>query len=852
MAQPTWITAAGSLGSYPYGYTISVSLLAVPVSPATSVTYKLLSGTIPQNLSLNTVTGKITGIPAIVLEDTTTTFTIRATDNLGNIRDRTFSMLISGSELPQFITPSGMLLNTIDSVWTQLQIEYTDPDVNNPAIVELQEGILPPGLEISYKGLIQGYPNPPQSESTLPAVSTLATSTLAETDYVYVLSVSGIVAGRPVYFTGDTISTISPGQVYYVKSVDTTLNAFSISVTQNGSTFSLSDDVGNMSVTLPATSTGSPSIRSYNFVLRLVSLLGTTTQSYSITVINQNLSQSQGGPGNPPNTRPPTLLNTRPRVINPPDTDIYYGYYLLPPIPPSQNAEIGTAQSNNYFAFKLIGYDFDSNDLTYICTSLPPGITYDSTTGWITGTPILSLPGINNFRFKAQVVKAGNQNIASPVFNFGFNLAYEIVGDITWITSSNLGTVYNGTPSTLKVLAESDVDLQYRVTEGTFPPNLVLLDNGEITGIVANQPTDVFLEGGMSTDFTFTIQAYSPTFAIIQSNKTFTVTVYQEYSQPTDILYIEAAPSIQDRQLLATLLNNDELIPPEAIYRADDVYFGKATSVIYEHAYGIYASDIQQYIAAVTRNHYWRNITLGELRTAVAKDENGDAIYEVVYSSVIDNLVNPQGVSIESSIYWPRSINLNLGPWYTSVTDIFTSYADNTYGDLTFYTSLTPGFARTLYPNSLYNMRTRVGNVLGQVYNSTLLPLWMTSQQPDTPANRALGLAGGTLGYTQAWVICYTKPGYADIVKANIEQNWGYTSYTTGQAQFVNYTLNQINFNIDRFSVNKSITYDWDNNLTPPAWTGLPSANPVPNPLNSQDFYVLFPRQTILPNTSQY
>ena len=852
MAQPIWITAAGSLGSYPYGYLISLAVLAEPVSPATSVTYTLLSGALPDVLSLNSVTGYITGTPTLVLQDTITTFTIRATDNVGNVRDRTFSMLVSGSALPQFTTPSGLLLSTIDSVWTQLQIEYTDPDSSNPAIVELQEGIIPPGLEINYKGLIQGYPTPPISETTLSAVNTIATSTLASNDYVYVLSVSGIVTGRPVYFTGDTISTISLGQVYYVKDVDTTLNAFSISVTQNGNTFSLADDVGIMTVTLPQTSTGSPTIRSYNFVLRLVSILGNTTQTYSITVINQNLAVSQGGPGNPPNTRPPTLLNTRPLVINPTDTDIYYGYYLLPPIPPGQNAEIGTAQSDNYFAFKLIGYDFDNNDLSYICSGLPTGITFDSKTGWITGTPILSLPGINTYRFTAQAVKSNNTNIGSPVFNFGFNLALDIVGDITWITSSNLGTVFNGTPSTLKVVAESDVDLQYRISSGTLPPNLILLDNGEITGIVANQPTDVFLEGETSTDFTFTIQAYSPTFAIIQSTKTFTVTVYQEYTQPTDILYIEAAPSIQDRQLLSTLLDNNELIPPEAIYRPDDVYFGKATSVIYEHAYGIYASDIQQYIAAVTINHYWRNITLGELRTAVARDENGDIIYEVVYSSVIDNLVNPQGVSVESSIYWPRQINLNLGPWYTSLTDIFTSYVDNVNGDLTFYTSLTPGFARTLYPNSLYNMRNRVADVLGQVFNSTLLPLWMTSQQPDTAINRALGIAGGTLGYTAAWVICYTKPGYADIVKANIEENWGYISYTTGQAQFVKYSLNQINFNIDRFTVNKSITYDWDNNLTPAAWTGLPSANPVPNPLNSQDFYVLFPRQTILPDISQY
>jgi hypothetical protein len=63
--------------------------------------------------------------------------------------------------------------------------------------------------------------------------------------------------------------------------------------------------------------------------------------------------------------------------------------------------------------------------------------------------------------------------------------------------------------------------------------------------------------------------------------------------------------------------------------------------------------------------------------------------------------------------------------------------------------------------------------------------------------------------------------------------------------------LNQINFKIDRFSVDKSETYNYDKRLTPPAWTGLPSATPVPDPLDSKDFYVLFPRQTILPDQAQ-
>jgi hypothetical protein len=100
------------------------------------------------------------------------------------------------------------------------------------------------------------------------------------------------------------------------------------------------------------------------------------------------------------------------------------------------------------------------------------------------------------------------------------------------------------------------------------------------------------------------------------------------------------------------------------------------------------------------------------------------------------------------------------------------------------------------------------------------------------------------LGYTQAWVIAYTKPGYAETIKNNINTLW--------VDQFGNnYRLNQINFNIDRFTVDKSATYNYDTNTQPASWTGLPSGTPVPSPLDSKDFYVLFPRQTILPNESQ-
>lgn len=865
MAQPVWNTASGTIGTYasllPLEYTFSAS----PVLPAVSITYIILSGTIPTGLVFSEE-GILYGTPDLVTSDTVYSFAIRATDNFNNIRDRTFSITISGSAIPSFTTAEGSLLSTQDSIWVQIPILYSNPDLNNPVAISLKEGLLPPGLEINTAGIIKGYADPPIASITLPSITTAATATSSTTNQITCLSTTNFLIGRPIVFTGTTIGGITAGVTYYVRSIINS-TTFTISSTINGTVALLTDGSGFMDVTLPSTSIGQPTIRTYNFTLKLESPLGGDTAAYSITVVNQNTPTSQGGPGFPPNTRKPVILNTQPLYFDVNRDTLYSGYYIVPDplsdeltIPPASPAAIGTFQSNNFFAFKVIGKDFDNNKLIYSYSGLPLGLVGDSETGWITGTPVLATEGINRYQFEVLVYKEINSTIVSQNFNFSFIVSNDINGTVVWITPDDLGIIFNGTVSTLSVEAEADVLLNYRLLSGTLPPNLTILENGEITGYVANQCTSEFLIAGDSTEFTFSVQAYSPLYPIIESTKTFTVTVSQEFSQPTDVLYIKATPSIADRVYIDSLLNNDTIIPTNYLYRPNDQYFGKASSVIYEHAYGIYASDIAEYLSAVTRNHYWRNITLGELKTAVAKNDAGEIIYEVVYSEVIDNLVNPEGVSVSSSIFWPRFINLNQGPWYTSITDIYTSFvfastdgqeleAENTFllltendeyleteaGQPTFYTSLTPGYARTLYPNSLYNMRNRVGEVLGQEFDSRLLPLWMTSQQAN----------GSTLGYTQAWVICYTLPGLADTVKNNINTLW---VDELGRVK----TLNMINFKIDRFSVNKSITYNYDNNVSPPAWTGLPSATPVPDPLDSKDFYVLFPQETILPNESQY
>jgi len=136
---------------------------------------------------------------------------------------------------------------------------------------------------------------------------------------------------------------------------------------------------------------------------------------------------------------------------------------------------------------------------------------------------------------------------------------------------------------------------------------------------------------------------------------------------------------------------------------------------------------------------------------------------------------------------------------------------------------------RTLYPNSLNNMRQQIYDSIGRVNTSNILPLWMTSLQENNTI----------LGYTAAWVICYTQPGYSQTIANNIAAQWPYQ-------------LNEIDFEMDRFEVDRSKTYNYQgvNGSGVPQWATLPSAQPDVVG-NSADSFVYFPRKTILPSPPQ-
>lgn len=714
MLQPEWKTGAGDLGTYPSTESLSIQLTADPQFPANQVFYKVLAGSLPAGLSI-TPRGAIIGKPNNVSIDLVSTFTIRATDNQNNIRDRTFLLTISGSNSPKLITPPGSILTTVDSVYINYKLQYTNPIPNNIITVFVSSGNLPPGLYLSSDGVVKGYPDMPK----------------------------------------------------------------------------LPDN--------------SPTTKTYTFSVQLKSDLGNDLKVYSITVRNQQTNS-------PPNIRIPVILNRKP-VSEPINTlDPFYDYYLL------DGKTIPTIRANEYFSFKIIGRDFDTNEIVYQFGGLPPGLVGDPVTGWITGVPVMNGKGISQYEVNVSVAKKRATMIVSSHEIYYMTVSNEITEDITWITKTDLGTILNGTTNPLSIKATSMLPLAYRVISGSLPNNLKLNLIGEITGKVSQQPLDKVLNEGDVTEYEFVVEAYSPSYPIFKKQKTFNLKVEQYYATPFESVYLKAAPKLDGKRLINSLLTNDNLIPKDYIYRPDDVYYGKAKDIRIVQSYGVKVSTINEYIDAVQKNHYWRKITLGSIETAIATDNNGHVLYEVVYSKVVDELTNESGISVGSKLSWPRPINLRLNAHTINNTNILTSAN-------VISTTSSPGTVNYLYPASLENMRNEVNDVLTQNPDSRLLPKWMTTQQANS----------NTLGFVQAWVICYTKPGKSELIKDLIDTKWGHK-------------LNEIDFTIDRYYVDKSSTYNWNTSLAVPAWTGLPSSTPVPNPIDKYDFSVLFPRKTILPN----
>ena len=77
------------------------------------------------------------------------------------INDRTFSLTVTGQDIPEFTTPAGSLGTFYDCDNVNITIGFTDSDPNDTVVIDVDNGELPPGLTINpTTGLISGHISP--------------------------------------------------------------------------------------------------------------------------------------------------------------------------------------------------------------------------------------------------------------------------------------------------------------------------------------------------------------------------------------------------------------------------------------------------------------------------------------------------------------------------------------------------------------------------------------------------------------------------------------------------------------------------------------------------------------------
>jgi hypothetical protein len=672
---------------------------------------------------------------------------------------------------PIWQTPAGSLGTIPEEVFYSVIVRAVDPEnVTNPVRYRLISGELPGGIQLSTNGVIEGVPPSRVIVQGVPfAVDEDVTSKFAiraftertvdgETvvdrfaDRTFTITVAG--QDIPSFITPAglvaTFNDAGPASVqieFFDNDIDDDLEC-SIALGALPPGLNIDSRSGLISGIIPPIAADTL----YTFSVAISDGKSANLRQFSIQVNKSDITV-------------PFLLNAAP-------------------------SNIGTYRNDNFFAYQFEGFDFGGQTLEYVLVSddssleIPPGTQLDTETGWLYGyIPDLGITELT-YRFKIQVRELANPSVASPVYEFSINIIGFVDTNVVWITPENVGVINNGEISTLRVEAINFADrsLQYQLAPGGYPTpdtgvynklpqGLTLLSSGEIAGRTSFNTFSVdngattfdrnirtrFVRQPTTFDLTyrFTVNARSPD-GLINVFKEFVITVNRKYDEPFENLYCRAMPPQNDRDLLAALLQNTNIFPPNLIYRKDDLYFGIAKNVIYEHAFGLRSSTLEQYVQALEENHYWKALTLGSIEVAQARDSRDNIIYEVVYSRVIGGLLNDRGESVSKEVTWPYTIDIAGEPPID-----------------------------TVYPNSLINMRDQVIDTVGQV--DVVLPQWMTSKQQD----------GRVLGFTPAWVIAYVKPSFGQQIAYNVRTQFGSQ-------------LNTVDFKVDRYSLDRTMSKNWD------------------------------------------
>jgi hypothetical protein len=740
-----WVTTAGDLGTIPNSKYYSLSLVAES-NTNLAITYSFVSGELPEGMYL-TSNGLLRGVPVFLNQDVVDQlenyrFTIRATNSAGAISDRSFTLTVTDVYGP-IIEPTTELLGTFfDGTFFTQQLTVTE--LNPEVVIEwsVSEGSLPPGITLSNTGLLSGYIQP--------------------------LELIG--AFGPGGFDGDVLTqgVITQQQEYDYSPYDFNELNQSLSYT----------------FTIQAFDGSNYDLQTY--IVGIASRVNFTADSTNLANDTYLTSDSK-------NVYLPVILNAT-TTLPTGRQDSYYAYkfegfdFSRDPLTYSIASTYGTYDAGG---FDPLGRD-DANDglagsfdLVTSGNSNLPGLLLDSQTGWLYGKISPQTASLQTFSFGVQASKVRNGITYSsvPVY-FSLPILGDVNNIIEWVSSSNLGTINNGTVSEIAIVAKSLVgkELVYSLYDypgipARLPQGLKLLPSGDLSGRVSFETFsidnyDLTFDGGSTTVdrvYTFTVVAsdnLDPTLATVSAMQQFTLTLDVIDTKPYENLYLSAKPAFDQRQMYNSVVNDASIFPPELIYRSEDPWFGINDNMKMLFVAGLTPETLDQYETAILHNHWTKKFNFSNISTAVVLDEFYNVKYEVVYINVVDPAENTNGGPAEE-------INLT-----GVIANPYIDAEGDTY--------------KIVYPNSSNNMLKRLESNIGFEDRSSLPP-WMTSNQPD-PNNP--GKFTPPIGFIKAVVLAYTVPGASNLIAYRL-RNAG-ISFTN------------IEFSVDRYNVDNYYTQYFD------------------------------------------
>ena len=830
----TFVCVIGNTGQIPVNNNIYwAPYIRLPVTDETGVTFKVISGELPHGLKIQ---GKyLVGTPSEVSRLTTYNFCIRASKGK-QLSDRTFKIVVDGADVPEFANNSGSLdigVNhqyfLLDSTYVDYQIQVFDSDTaagqRLSYFIKDGGGILPPGLILTDDGRIVGFVQP-----------------------------SLII--KPEDGTGDFDTGFYDAVAY----------DFGLRSSNGYDSFtyeSVSFDY-NTPISRPRSIS-----RNYEFVITVTDGDTYVDRTFTIYVVGDDLLRADN-----------TIILATETMFTVDST------YLRKPIWVT-NSFLGVYRSDNYLTLVLELYDNEGVSFDFVTTStpwvpqypyavndlilinnsificltahtsgeqldpllwapygLPPGVSFDSTTGQVYGQVPYRPSASETYYFTINATRYGEKlDSIESAKTFKIVLLGAVDSVITWNTPGDLGSINANYISTLKVEAESTVNgavVLYRITSGRLPNGLSLDPTGEIVGKVIQFGDDqqlgltTFSEysgankgQGTITTFNQTFDNESTTFDKVY---TFTVEAKDQfnYSAITKTFTIKVdTPSqisfsnIRTKPLLKTtqrtqwknFINDSTVFTPSSIYRPNDPNFGVQLDLSVLVYAGIETKEAGVFVSAMGLNNKKKRFQFGSVSKAVAIDPiTKDSVYEVVYINMLDPL-EPNGKRL------PAKMRLTSKQSETIKTDLSNSIWSRSLADLTADTpnavrpenyitvdgtkyQVSDPNARTYYTSSIsvwrdnikYWLANKNDTTSGLISERNYLPLWMRSIQPGTKSE---------LGFTLAVPICYCKVGTADDILLNIKNY----IQTTG------FDFKLLDFTADRYIIDSVTNYSNDKYL---------------------------------------